>query len=583
MSRNSLLVLMMLSTSLFTEALNAQPAQNIRIVGNSVLSANKLIDAIKMEEGESLTRTNLESRLDTIISLYKNEGYKFARIKECSIDSLGSVTIFIDEGRIGQITIRGNTRTKDRIIRQELLFKEGEVYDEDIVAESERNLRARQIFGEVEITPKYNDTTELVDVNVKVTDIWTLFPVPIPPMGGGGELVFGFIVMDLNLLGYGQALLANYIYEREASETKHAFGINFCEPRTFGSHWMTELQLQKSTDGYDWHLGVNRPLYSLATKWAIRTYVGSSTSIEYWYEGGQVTDKYRAWYKRGELSGTLSYGEKIKTRFSVGYYFSDRRYKILEHRLPSSISLKPIRRSTLKGALNRSKFDYVKETFINGLGKVEDIELGYRYGGSFGGSLKLLGSYRNEVRLSLSGYLSRKFKNSHYLSLDVDFDQDFWEGSFHNVILDADACYYIKFADRNHTLAFHVKTKYGYELEGPEQFLLGASNGLRGYKAERFDGNKLFLLNIEDRILVLNSKYLVLDIVPFIDVGQVWKPNEQIDLIGIARDVGLGIRFFCPFMFCPVLRLDVGYGLTIENSVQISFGTEQVFGTHGGF
>ena len=49
------------------------------------------------------------------------------------------------------IAVEGQTRTREAIIRRELLFSEGESLDSTLVAESARNLRRLFFLGQVDI------------------------------------------------------------------------------------------------------------------------------------------------------------------------------------------------------------------------------------------------------------------------------------------------------------------------------------------------------------------------------------------------------------------------------------------------
>jgi hemolysin activation/secretion protein len=68
------------------------------------------------------------------------------------------------------------------------------------------------------------------------------------------------------------------------------------------------------------------------------------------------------------------------------------------------------------------------------------------------------------------------------------------------------------------------KTNIGYDLDSSEQFQLGANSGLRGYPARQFTGQKLMLINIEDRQFwgdfSLGPK-VALGSVVFLDAGNV--------------------------------------------------------------
>jgi len=65
--------------------------------------------------------------------------------------------------------------TREEVIRRELLFREGDLYSQELVDESERNLRGLKVIYHVRIVPlAYRDG--VVDLEVNSQDTWTLRP-----------------------------------------------------------------------------------------------------------------------------------------------------------------------------------------------------------------------------------------------------------------------------------------------------------------------------------------------------------------------------------------------------------------------
>ncbi len=62
--------------------------------------------------------------------------------------------------RFGPILIRGNFVTRESIIRRDLLFKEGDLFDRNKLLEGEQNLIGRQIFASVRVVPNPGETEE---------------------------------------------------------------------------------------------------------------------------------------------------------------------------------------------------------------------------------------------------------------------------------------------------------------------------------------------------------------------------------------------------------------------------------------
>ena len=82
---------------------------------------------MQSQVGDNYDPNLLRQDFQWIASFYQMHGYQFARVDEEQLVALKFsdgvyLRIYIDEGRIGRITINGNTRTKTDVIRQELLL-----------------------------------------------------------------------------------------------------------------------------------------------------------------------------------------------------------------------------------------------------------------------------------------------------------------------------------------------------------------------------------------------------------------------------------------------------------------------------
>ena len=102
---------------------------------------------------------------------------------------------------IRSITIEGNVRTRTEVIHRELLFSQGEPLDSSLVAETERNLRRLLYLGKAEI--RILEANGAADVTVEVEDLYSRAFSP-RISGEPGELSYGLIALDYNLLGRGQ-------------------------------------------------------------------------------------------------------------------------------------------------------------------------------------------------------------------------------------------------------------------------------------------------------------------------------------------------------------------------------------------
>lgn len=134
--------------------------QEFSIRGNTAYSDQRIRAVMRLQRGGVLRDETRRMDLRRIEDLYGQIGYVAARIVT-SYDFLeqpGVIRLNVDvtEGkrsRFGRITVRGNTRTKDEVIRRELRFYPGEDYDTVSTRRAERRLMDTALFNRATIAP----------------------------------------------------------------------------------------------------------------------------------------------------------------------------------------------------------------------------------------------------------------------------------------------------------------------------------------------------------------------------------------------------------------------------------------------
>ena len=115
-------------------------------------------------------------------------------------------------------------------------------------------------------------------------------------------------------------------------------------------------------------------------------------------------------------------------------------------------------------------------------------------------------------------------------------------GSWRHTISMVDVKYYNKIFPVQ-TLAGRCKLIYGNNLDRGWQYVLGEDEGLRGYQSFHFSGQKLLLLNFEDRIF---SPWEILwtgiGAAVFVDGGYIWQASEPVRFHDIRWSAGVGLR-----------------------------------------
>jgi outer membrane protein insertion porin family len=150
----------------------------VKIEGNKILSSKGLRKLIKFKEGDVYSTKIREKSIEEIGEVYRNLGY--IRSGVFPVEKLDpkrkrvNVTFNIIEGDLvylNRLEFRGNTFTKDKVIRREMLMREGDRFSFALFKDS--ILRMSQLglvepVGEPEIRPNPEDPNKMdVIMNIK--------------------------------------------------------------------------------------------------------------------------------------------------------------------------------------------------------------------------------------------------------------------------------------------------------------------------------------------------------------------------------------------------------------------------------
>ena len=102
----------------------------IQFVGNSKFSTAELLKVMQSRGDQVLNRNTVESDGMAIETLYTQKGYIQTRVQDYYVDEeTNKLTFVIFEPRVGEIRIDGNTKTREYVIRRQLTFHPGDVYN----------------------------------------------------------------------------------------------------------------------------------------------------------------------------------------------------------------------------------------------------------------------------------------------------------------------------------------------------------------------------------------------------------------------------------------------------------------------
>jgi outer membrane protein insertion porin family len=214
----------------------------------------------KMGSGSTYNAEAVEKSVEVMTIELARSGYPFAQVRPRGDRDFANRTVglvfVVDQGARGyieRINVRGNTRTRDYVVRREFDIGEGDPYNHALIERAERRLKNLGFFKSVRITSDAGSAPDRVIVNVDVEETSTgEFSV-----AGGYSTSDGFIaevsVAERNLLGRGQMARAAVSYGQRA----RGFELSFVEPYllgyrlAFGVDVFSKSMLASSYQSYD--------------------------------------------------------------------------------------------------------------------------------------------------------------------------------------------------------------------------------------------------------------------------------------------------------------------------------------------
>ena len=151
---------------------------DIQLAGETSVPAERLFPLIEMRRGDVFSRRVTTESAERISKLLGAEGYAFANVNTIpEIDDENrqvAVTFFVDPGKrvyVRRVNMKGNTRTRDEVLRREMRQLESAWFSADLVRQSRERLQRLGYFDEVNIeTPAVPGSADQVDVDVTVKE-----------------------------------------------------------------------------------------------------------------------------------------------------------------------------------------------------------------------------------------------------------------------------------------------------------------------------------------------------------------------------------------------------------------------------
>ncbi len=274
--------------------------REIHTAGNEIFPAERLLSVMQLGPDKFAREDVLQEDIKRVRDLYGENGYVAADVttqwdflEEPAVVNLRYVIREGTQSRVGRITIRGNRQTKDEVIRRELRFYPGDVFDTVAARKAEQRLRETGLFRQegVEIVP-LEEVEGMREALVKVDETETTqFLVGFGISTDNGLIgslsvdnrnfdlfdwprTWGELFRGRAFKGDGQRLLLTAEPGTEVSR----FRIAFTEPYLFDRNLRFDTAIylfQRGRDGYDegrlgWTMGLShRFIGGILDGWAL--------------------------------------------------------------------------------------------------------------------------------------------------------------------------------------------------------------------------------------------------------------------------------------------------------------------------
>ncbi len=216
---------------------------DISFNGELLFTNEEMMEKLKLRTGDIYNEENLRLDIQSLTEMYQDKGYAFANVlRTLEIvpgENKVDVNFSFEKGVIayfGKIIMKGNTKTRDKVIRRELRIKEGDMYSGSKLRISKENVNRLGFFQQDSVifnTVTRKGTDNILDVEVSIKER----PTGQISLGAGySTATKGFVQASIaqnNFRGLGQNINLNLSY----ASAQQIYNLGFTEPYLFDTKW----------------------------------------------------------------------------------------------------------------------------------------------------------------------------------------------------------------------------------------------------------------------------------------------------------------------------------------------------------
>ena len=473
---------------------------SIDVTGDLLFDKQTLINEMRLKPTELFRYSRFTRDIETLVDKYGDLGYAYADVNpKTTFDrekKLVHINYEVTKGEkvyFGRMTIIGNTKTRDNVIRREFEIADSELYSGTGLATSKGNINRLGYFEEVQIIKERDEKqANLLNLNIKVK-------------------------------------------EKPTGQLQAAVGFTPSSSGSQGSQWFGQGRYdEKNQSGKGWNT-------NLTGKWNGE----ENYSLDLGFSDPRVNDSiwsagFSAFYsndKRKQFDEVVVLDKKIGGSVFVGREI----YELLRGRVTYRLSKTTsdagdtyvLPQFTSEGISSSLIFSLIRNNLDNYIDPTSGTE--FTVSQTFTGGKLLRGDHQYmESSLVAAGYLPIDFSDTYRTYFKLN-------GILAYIYPMSDEKP-VPFAERYRLGGPNDLRGYDYGDIGPRFSLLRAPGGRRSTINK--GGDKKFFSQLEYFMPLIPEagiKSLI-----FADVGRVYDDNEPVVMKGLYKDVGFGFRWITP-------------------------------------
>ena len=198
------------------------------LLNQSIKDLNALLS---VKKSDVFKRKKVIESIQAVTDVFADQGYAFAKINPITSENTETHTIDLtidislnNKVYINRITIAGNTRTQDEVIRREIGINEGELYSNTELNESITKIKRLGYFSDVKMeVSKLKGFEDKINLNFSVVETKTgAITIGVSHSNGSGSS-FEFGIKEKNFLGTGNTLNAAFSNSTAVQEMNFYF------------------------------------------------------------------------------------------------------------------------------------------------------------------------------------------------------------------------------------------------------------------------------------------------------------------------------------------------------------------------